>query len=113
MSDTVEHTAYGEVQRLWLANIICGVLAMLQNFIGFWVAVFCVLGYANLNNLTGWLLWASVVMGLRTYLPLYIPHPSLTTIFCPPSRFSLTPQGYQPSLIDHVILLSPGSPVPP
>ena len=21
MSDTVEHTAYGEVQRLWLANI--------------------------------------------------------------------------------------------
>jgi len=34
MFDTVERTAYGEVQRLWLANIICGVLAMLQNFIG-------------------------------------------------------------------------------
>ena len=39
MSDTVERTAYGEVQRLWLANIPPSsynlwVLAMLQNFIG-------------------------------------------------------------------------------
>ena len=83
MPDAVVRVARGEAQRLWLANIplssynlwsVVGddvakflwQVARLSSFRGCRVAGFRVLGDANLNNLTGWSLWASVVMGLRT-----------------------------------------------